>query len=381
MVTTVVLFQGLSASASQIITLVLAFLVICCGITILQMSKVDPKELGNKLDRRSTMLLQAARSQTAQVDEKDVTGIEDPGMDSIRGSFGGVGSIIRARSAKRMSMHSQTNSSFRSRYGRNVDSQFDGLQRHQLYDAPVPRLATGDSQLSATFSSPTSSPLPPRSSTIKFDTEDLVHKYPTKGPAGSQLAVHERRETAYRATSPSNLSMDRISEEPSLASRSTASSLGLQHPRPQHATATSGLPPTDLLDSSEPLRTAPANLYSHSQSSQHYPARHDPFEAVPATAGAASQSFTAPMPSRSRFSTSPPPAEPYRERDGRARPRQKRLSSGRGYPKGVDDREESMSLVREPSLDGEGSSPDEEDDLQQQGGIRLVGGDPGSNRF
>ena len=43
MVTTVVLFQGLKASASQIITIVMAFLVICMGITILQMSKVDPQ--------------------------------------------------------------------------------------------------------------------------------------------------------------------------------------------------------------------------------------------------------------------------------------------------------------------------------------------------
>ena len=110
MVTTVVLLQGLSATVSQIITLVLAFLVICCGITILQMSKVDPKELGNKLDRRSTMLLQAARSQTERLDEKDITGIEDPGIDSIRGSFGGVGSMIRARSAKRMSTPSRSHS-------------------------------------------------------------------------------------------------------------------------------------------------------------------------------------------------------------------------------------------------------------------------------
>ena len=53
MITTVILFKGLKATASQILTIVMAFLVICCGITILQMSKIDPTELGKKLDRRS----------------------------------------------------------------------------------------------------------------------------------------------------------------------------------------------------------------------------------------------------------------------------------------------------------------------------------------
>ena len=42
LVTSVILYQGLKASASQIITVVLAFAVICTGIIILQMTKVDP---------------------------------------------------------------------------------------------------------------------------------------------------------------------------------------------------------------------------------------------------------------------------------------------------------------------------------------------------
>lgn len=42
-----ILYQGLKASATQIITVVLAFAVICTGIFILQMSKVDPRELSN----------------------------------------------------------------------------------------------------------------------------------------------------------------------------------------------------------------------------------------------------------------------------------------------------------------------------------------------
>ena len=61
MVTTIVLFQGLSATVQQIITLVMGFLVICVGITVLQLSKIDPTQI-KTLDRRSTLLLQAAKS-------------------------------------------------------------------------------------------------------------------------------------------------------------------------------------------------------------------------------------------------------------------------------------------------------------------------------
>ncbi|KAL7285073.1 hypothetical protein ACG7TL_000165 [Trametes sanguinea] len=62
LVTSVILYQGLKASASQIITIVLAFAVICTGIVILQMTKVDPRTLAN-VDERTTLLLEAARQE------------------------------------------------------------------------------------------------------------------------------------------------------------------------------------------------------------------------------------------------------------------------------------------------------------------------------
>ncbi|KAJ7739423.1 magnesium transporter, partial [Mycena maculata] len=60
-VTTLVLYRGLSASIPSIITLVLAFLVICVGIVLLQISKNDPQELEKErerqeLERHSTFL-------------------------------------------------------------------------------------------------------------------------------------------------------------------------------------------------------------------------------------------------------------------------------------------------------------------------------------
>lgn len=213
------LFKGLTAPASQIITLVMGFLVICVGITILQLSKIDPTQLKVPgLDRRSTMLLQAARSNTAGIDEKDISAIEDPGIDALRGSFGAMGSIIRARSARRMSMSSQmTGTSIRNRNGHSAFSTEDdrphyngmgvaqdrvalgGMKRHQLYDPPVPA-ADEISLASQTMS--------PRKQTIKFGNEDIVHSYPVPGRDGNSTpATHEHRSAMWSGVGPSHISV------------------------------------------------------------------------------------------------------------------------------------------------------------------------------
>jgi hypothetical protein len=89
-VTSVILYQGLKASATTIITVVLAFLVICTGITILQMSKVDPRKLSNvrgsgrcphrnladhfcdKVDEHTTLLLEVAKQEPAPKASRDL---------------------------------------------------------------------------------------------------------------------------------------------------------------------------------------------------------------------------------------------------------------------------------------------------------------------
>lgn len=196
--TTVVLFKGLKAPVAQIITLVMGFIVICFGITILQLSKVDPTQI-KSLDRRTTILLQAARKNTEGFDEKNLSAIEDPGMDALRGSFGTIGSIVRAKSAKRMSMSSRNTSTLRSRYGQGQYSSFDapqateyfnGMKRHQLYDPPVPERELSTDRVSLA-SQPVGSP-GPRVQTIKFGSEDLVHQYHVPG-TGDGSAIHESR--------------------------------------------------------------------------------------------------------------------------------------------------------------------------------------------
>ncbi|TDL17285.1 DUF803-domain-containing protein [Rickenella mellea] len=350
MVTTVVLFQGLKASATQIITIVMAFLVICAGITILQMSKVDPTSL-NKLDRRSTILLQAARSNTEKMEEKDITGLEDPGMDAIRGQFGPLGSIIRARSAKRMSQASTSATSRRSRHGPAPPlptTTHDGLQRHQLYDAPMPRGT--DDRVSVVSSNAPPTPLP-KTPTIKFGNKDTVHTYhPTS--SGSATAVHEQREVHHRLTSP-------------LSSSTALPTVQESTPKP------SSMYPEDLeaeIEARGP-RSAPASRF---EGTPGLPRGDDPFEYAPATSTAASFGGSAPY--RGAYRDADEDSDRERSLDGGApsahrHSRRGRAASQRGYPltAGADDREESISLVHPPSLDDE-----YEDDDVARGGIRLV---------
>ncbi|KAJ7140944.1 magnesium transporter NIPA-domain-containing protein [Mycena epipterygia] len=212
--TTIVLFKGLSASVSSIITLVMGFLVICVGITILQMSKVDPTTLSKRLDRRSTILLEAARSQTETMEEKSALGIEDPGMDALRGSFGTVGSIIRARSARRLSQASMAGrppgagAPF-DRTGNNSTNPRlpAGLQRHQLYDAPMPGIdLEARSQRSDSNATAGGRPEVAKRTTIKFDSQDVVHQYHPTGPGTPRrddAAIHMHR-PAFESPSPSS---------------------------------------------------------------------------------------------------------------------------------------------------------------------------------
>lgn len=204
MITSFILYRGLKASAATLITMVLGFLVTCLGITLLQMSKVDPTKL-NGLDRRSTILLQASRH-TTEADEKgDVAAMEEPGMDALRGGFGAVGSIIRARS---MSRRLSRNSSAASRGPYPFASSHQTAQpnlnthglahlpRYQLSDNPVPEDDIEHISLSeqATAGGSSIGGMTPRSkSTLKFDDADMVHHYGyTKG--GHTDALHTVRQ-------------------------------------------------------------------------------------------------------------------------------------------------------------------------------------------
>jgi hypothetical protein len=172
---------------------------------VFQMSKVDPTHF-KTLDRRPTVLLQATQKQTEAVEEKPLSGVEEPGIDALRGYFGTVGSIIRARSPHRInqSSHSTGQSSrlgstsslvdvergdFESSpFATNLD-HYGGMRRHQLFDPPVPYLDDPESDSDVSLSSQPSA----RKPAIKFGEQDVVHSYHRGTLGKDDMATHERR--------------------------------------------------------------------------------------------------------------------------------------------------------------------------------------------
>ncbi|TFY57684.1 hypothetical protein EVJ58_g6877 [Rhodofomes roseus] len=348
MLTTIVLFQGLSAPPTQIITLVMGFLVICFGITILQLSKIDPTEL-KMLDRRSTILLQAARKETEGMDEKNLAAIEEPGMDALRGTFGMVGSVIRARSAHRMSM-SRSN------------DPLAGLKRHQLWDPPMPSRAPSMADVSsmmtadkdrATLDERSSvfsgsamsgatamgSPVPrERKQTIKFDSQDVVHSYHIPG-SGDNSAIHERRGASHHnSMSPP--------AKPTSSKEGDAQVLTLP--------VSSSL---DDISEESGNRTAPPRLGLTTD--PFHPHVQDIFEQTPSTAIEGYFGYS-------------PDDEPRRSAsplNSHHHGRFWRSPGGRRYPSdGADDREESESLWQRQNDMSDEDSPA----VTPGGGIRLV---------
>ncbi|BEI84542.1 hypothetical protein CcaverHIS002_0411460 [Cutaneotrichosporon cavernicola] len=185
MVTSFILYKGLKAPALDLVTMVLAFLVTCFGITLLQMSKVDPKQLSG-LDRRTTMLLAASKHGTEAEEKGDVRAMEEPGMDALRGGFGAVGSIIRARSVSRRMSNASAGGFGAPRHN---TAGLAHLPRYQLSDNPMP-----DEEIAM---SPQTTG---RTSTLKFGAEDTVHQYAyTEGGqrgTGHSDAFHSTRQSS-----------------------------------------------------------------------------------------------------------------------------------------------------------------------------------------
>ena len=386
------------------------------------MSKVDPEKL-QKLDRRSTILLQAARAQTETVDEKGVAGYEDPGMDTLRGSFGAVGSIIRARTAKRMSQSSHA--SHRARppgaaapYDHTASwmssglpppsDGLEGMKRHQLYDAPVPRDDTGGSIRSPSVRSQMVNKRP----TIKFDNQEIVHSYSRPGQPQSP-ATHEHRQAIHGSV----LIPDGYPPLPPVPSRDTVLSdenlLGLETPdmskqsmssssvairvsSPSTATARPGTPGGQtisvpaLMSSEHSVHSAPPTMYSRvPRTGVQPPTRKDSRDifddsrttttggrttllSFPSVTDSAPSQWgdedSAELDRLTKLSNFGASERSFATRAAKEQEREK-LRTPKKYPKGLDDddRAESESLWHKPpSTESDDSLPP---DL---GGIRLV---------
>jgi magnesium transporter len=310
------------------------------------MSKVDPTTL-SKIDRRSTILLQVARQNTEAVETKSAAGFEDPGIDALRGSFGTFGSIIRANTARRMSKSSRGASSLRNRTSagsgsydveadapKNLDGKLLGMTRHQLYDAPVPRDPDNMERVSSFASSD-------RRPTIKFDPQDVVHQYQPTGKSGN--ATHEHRNAQHGYPYPP-----------------APNSAGLSSPNGADISETN-LVDVDALQQTVTVspradadpRPAPPSL----SASFFAPPKTDLYDSIPTTASLST------LPSATEESgTAPWDDEETKKASGHTH------RYGR-YPRGEDDKDESVSL-----WPGERLSDEE----NNAGGIRLVKPSPGT---
>lgn len=237
-----------------------SYCILGAGIIILQMSKVDPTTL-KKLDRRSTILLEASHHNT-ELGEKSLSGLEDPGMDALRGTFGAVGSIVRARSARRMSKMSNTTAGSVGHGPRHGGSGqqllsahgMEGLPRHQLYDAPVPKAhpplpedagerismfsqmaQPGTPTLGATPGVPNSpNANRKRIQSIKFEQKDVAHYYPSPG---IHQGVRHEEHPSHLPPIPASESSASVENNPfSPVDEESASSF----PPPRHRSSTSG---------------------------------------------------------------------------------------------------------------------------------------------
>lgn len=137
-ITSVILSKGMHASPVAIVTIVFGFLTICAGITLLQLSKMDPEELQHQkgLDRKSSMLLSVMEMGHELEKEQELTHIEDPGVDTIRGGMGIVGSLMRARTVRRAASQQTRPDSSLEPLSTHLHVH-EGIPRYQLYDRPV----------------------------------------------------------------------------------------------------------------------------------------------------------------------------------------------------------------------------------------------------
>lgn len=380
----------------------MGFFVICLGITILQMSKVDPVSL-SKLDRRSTILLQASRSNTEMYEEKGAIGVEDPGMDALRGSFGTVGSIIRARSARRMSQ-SSGHANYRTRpagAGAPYDREsgwppgitssprmhssplHDGVTRHQLYDAPVPR---DDANLSVR-----GSPMMGKRPTIKFDSQDVVHQYDPPGTGDDRKTEHRMAIGSPAATSypPLPTLPTRLSDGLPTHSHNTSDLIGLNEIPSNVGGSSSSSSATNSNGPQQTLELPLSRFANENETHSAPPTVNHRFARPGAPGRMQARDIFDKSPSTGTLLSFPSVTESGRseawddedlithEKAEKQRADEKQQERGRAakrYPRGAgdDDREESVSLWQRSGTDDDDDDNTSSPPAGSPGGIRLV---------
>jgi magnesium transporter len=302
-------------------------------------------------------------------------------MDTLRGSFGAIGSIIRARSARRLSQSGRPDS-LRVRTARPLDPEaveglppsgtpesaqsYGGLRRHQLYDGPMPgsrsALVSAQSQSNTSLATEVTHRRP----TITFDRQDVVHSYHLPG-MGDNTVTHEHR--LPKVSSAGIPPIQPLAAYPPSRSRSH-SVPALTSPDSEHGGGRTIIPrrtipmpgplsPSSDEDGVDPRGGPTVAKYSRPDARNVFPP------------SVASTTALSSFPSASDSSSEgQAPWQAVGGEEDYVEVRPGGLTRGKTYPRGVDDRKESVRLWQRGSLD------ESEESVPGGAGVRLVGPNP-----
>ena len=132
-VASAVLFQGLHGTATQIVDVVLGFLVICSGVVLLQLAK-------SAKDVPDTAVLKGDLDQVRTVAEQEEPEYE-PRADTIRGGAGIVRAMSKIRTARQADEVKRIHGEMMEPIGENEEVEWDGLRRRKTVSSLGPSAA------------------------------------------------------------------------------------------------------------------------------------------------------------------------------------------------------------------------------------------------
>jgi magnesium transporter len=133
-VASAVLFQGFHGTVTQIVDVVLGFLVICSGVVLLQLAK-------SSKDVPDTAVFSGDLDQVRTVAEQEEPEYE-PRADTIRGGAGIVRAMSKVRTKRQMEEAKRIHEEHMEPIGENEEVEWDGLRRRKTVSSGG-RSATG----------------------------------------------------------------------------------------------------------------------------------------------------------------------------------------------------------------------------------------------
>ena len=122
-VASAVLFQGFHGTATQIVDVVMGFLIICAGVVLLQLAK-------SSKDVPDTAVLRGDLDQVRTVAEQEEPEYE-PRADTIRGGAAIVRALSRARTIRQVEEVKRIHEERMMPIGENEEVEWDGLRRRR----------------------------------------------------------------------------------------------------------------------------------------------------------------------------------------------------------------------------------------------------------